>query len=77
MLAVFFNVSENRYKQIETVFDCTFHLKNKIKLILTSFYLKLLRKGYFKFLITNDLGRRGFLVSLSIIAQCRNNQYET
>lgn len=77
MLAGFINVSENRYKQIETVFDCTFHLKNKIKLILTSFYLKLLRRGYFKFLITNDLGRRGFLVSLSIIAQCRNNQYET
>lgn len=72
MLAGFINVSENRYKQIETVFDCTFHLKNKIKLI-----LKLLRRGYFKFLITNDLGRRGFLVSLSIIAQCRNNQYET
>lgn len=76
MLAVFVNVSENRYKLNETVFDCTFHLK-KIKLILTSFYLKFLRRRYFKFLITNDLGRRGFLVSLSIIAQCRKEQYET
>lgn len=76
MLGVFVNVSENRYKLNETVFDCTFHLK-KIKLILTSFYLKFLRRGYFKFLITNDLGRRGFLVSLSIIAQCRKEQYET
>lgn len=76
MLAVFVNVSENRYKLNETVFDCTFHLK-KIKLILTSFYLKFLRRGNFKFLITNDLGRRGFLVSLSIIAQCRKEQYET